>query len=69
VFEQTVELAPKCRKSCCPVKKPYEASDAQVQAATHVQKNIDAVDLLQADTQMFTLDTQVLALQLTSLGI
>jgi hypothetical protein len=34
-----------------------------------VQKNIDAVDLLQADTQMFTLDAQVLALQLTNLGI
>ncbi len=69
MFERTVELAPKCRKSCCPVKKPYEASDAQVPAATHMQKSIDAVDLLQADTQMFTLDAQVLALQLTSLGI
>jgi hypothetical protein len=34
-----------------------------------VQKNIAAVDLLQADTQMFTLDAQVLALQLTNLGI
>jgi hypothetical protein len=52
-----------------PVKKPYEASDAQVPAATHVQENIYAVDLLQADTQMFTLDAQVLTLQLTSLGI
>jgi hypothetical protein len=51
-----------------PVKKPYEASDAQFPAATHVQKNIDSVDLLQADTQMFTLDAQVLALQLNKSG-